>query len=270
MNIDDGDIFIGEFANGAIGSIQTSFVTVGNYPGIEARLYGEQGRDHLPAGRGVRRGRDDQGRDAGRRRVQASSRSRSASIRPAGIPRESWRSLFYANLISDFIDEILEGGDAQPGQLRRRRLGAGSRSTPSSGRSTSGAGSICRWSSVTACRARLPRRSSAAPSAPGSTTSSPRTTGIARSTRPSSACTPTTTRLPDFSEHGARRRAGRRRVAPPAGCSALPDETAERGSRRSTATLAEGFLRIQHWEFGSGPLPARQPVASTPARRSLA
>ena len=43
MNIDDGDIFIGEFANGAIGSIQTSFVTVGNYPGIEARVYGSKG-----------------------------------------------------------------------------------------------------------------------------------------------------------------------------------------------------------------------------------
>ena len=43
MNIDDGDIFIGEFANGALGSVQTSFVTVGNYPGIEARLYGEKG-----------------------------------------------------------------------------------------------------------------------------------------------------------------------------------------------------------------------------------
>src|SRR5205823_12296883 len=39
MNIDDGDVFIGEYANGAIGSIQTSFVTVGNYPGIEARVY---------------------------------------------------------------------------------------------------------------------------------------------------------------------------------------------------------------------------------------
>jgi hypothetical protein len=37
MNIDDGDIFIGEFASGALGSIQTSFVTVGNYPGLEAR-----------------------------------------------------------------------------------------------------------------------------------------------------------------------------------------------------------------------------------------
>ena len=44
MNIDDGDIFIGEFANGAIGSIQSSFVTVGNYPGIEARIYGERRR----------------------------------------------------------------------------------------------------------------------------------------------------------------------------------------------------------------------------------
>ena len=43
MNIDDGDIFIGEFASGAIGSIQTSFVTVGNYPGIEARVYGSEG-----------------------------------------------------------------------------------------------------------------------------------------------------------------------------------------------------------------------------------
>ncbi len=32
-NIDDGDIFIGEFASGAICSVQTSFVTVGNYPG---------------------------------------------------------------------------------------------------------------------------------------------------------------------------------------------------------------------------------------------
>ena len=43
MNIDDGDIFMGEFANGALCSIQTSFVTVGNYPGIEARIYGSKG-----------------------------------------------------------------------------------------------------------------------------------------------------------------------------------------------------------------------------------
>ena len=42
MNIDDGDIYLGEFANGALCSVQTSFVTVGNYPGIEARIYGSK------------------------------------------------------------------------------------------------------------------------------------------------------------------------------------------------------------------------------------
>ena len=42
-NIDDGDIFIGEFSGGAICSVQSSFVTVGNYPGIEVRVYGSEG-----------------------------------------------------------------------------------------------------------------------------------------------------------------------------------------------------------------------------------
>src|SRR6185295_16903830 len=63
MNIDDGDIFLGEFANGALGSIQTSFVTVGNYPGIEAHLRQSRCAD-LPAGRGGRRRRTAAGGDA--------------------------------------------------------------------------------------------------------------------------------------------------------------------------------------------------------------
>src|SRR5207302_910370 len=42
-NIDDGDIFIGEFEGGALCSVQSSFVTVGNYPGIEVRVYGSEG-----------------------------------------------------------------------------------------------------------------------------------------------------------------------------------------------------------------------------------
>src|SRR2546426_10713122 len=42
-NVDDGDIYIGEYANGAICSMQSSYVTVGNYPGIEARVYGSKG-----------------------------------------------------------------------------------------------------------------------------------------------------------------------------------------------------------------------------------
>ena len=69
MNIDDGDIFIAEFANGAIGSVQTSFVTVGNYPGIEVRLTAPRGRSSRAWSRSWNR-RDDQGSDSGRRRVQ--------------------------------------------------------------------------------------------------------------------------------------------------------------------------------------------------------
>ena len=116
MNIDDGDIYIGEYANGAIGSIQTSFVTVGNYPGIEARIYGCERRDHLPPDRGVRRRRDDQGRHPRRRRVQADGDPE--RVLPDGrYARESWRSLFYANLIKDFIIEILDGDDRNQGNF---------------------------------------------------------------------------------------------------------------------------------------------------------
>src|SRR5262249_7301035 len=43
FNIDDGDIFIGASAGGAICSVQSSFVTVGTYPGIEVRVYGSEG-----------------------------------------------------------------------------------------------------------------------------------------------------------------------------------------------------------------------------------
>ena len=36
-------MFMGEAANGALFSMQSSYVTVGNYPGIEARLFGSEG-----------------------------------------------------------------------------------------------------------------------------------------------------------------------------------------------------------------------------------
>ena len=56
-------------------------------------------------------------RHAGRRRVPASSRFPQRFYPPGGHPRESWRSLFYANLIKDFIDEILEGGARNQGNF---------------------------------------------------------------------------------------------------------------------------------------------------------
>ncbi len=114
MNIDDGDIFIGEYANGAIGSIQTSFVTIGNYPGIEARIYGSKGAIicRLVEEFGIAETIKVATPDAVEfKQLEIPQRF----YPPGGSPRESWRSLFYANLIADFISEIRDGGARNQG-----------------------------------------------------------------------------------------------------------------------------------------------------------
>jgi predicted dehydrogenase len=95
MNIDDGDIFIGHFANGGFGSIQTSFVTVGNYPGIEARVYGSEGAliCRLVEENGICESLKGATKD------QVEFRELDVPARfypPGGSREESWRSLFYA------------------------------------------------------------------------------------------------------------------------------------------------------------------------------
>jgi predicted dehydrogenase len=108
MNIDDGDIFLGEFENGALCSVQTSFVTVGNYPGIEARVYGSRGAlvCRLVEERGICETLHAAEPDA----VEFRPLDVPARFYPrGGSPRESWRTLFYANLIGSFIDEIIAG-----------------------------------------------------------------------------------------------------------------------------------------------------------------
>jgi predicted dehydrogenase len=105
-NIDDGDIFIGEFASGAICSVQSSFVTVGNYPGIEVRVYGSEGAAvaRLIEEFGIcetlkiARPNDVEFRD-----VEIPARY----YPPGGSPRESWRTLYYANLTANFASEVL-------------------------------------------------------------------------------------------------------------------------------------------------------------------
>jgi predicted dehydrogenase len=116
MNIDDGDIFLGEFANGALCSVQTSFVTVGNYPGIEARVYGSAGAlicrlvEEAGICETLRAARPDQ---VEFRELEIPARC----YPPGGSRQESWRTLFYANLISSFIGEILSGDDANEGDF---------------------------------------------------------------------------------------------------------------------------------------------------------
>jgi predicted dehydrogenase len=117
MNIDDGDIFVGEFANGALCSIQTSFVTIGNYPGIEARLYGSKGA--LICRMVEERGAAETLHAATPDRVEFRELEIPERCYPPGGRRtESWRTLFYANLVSSFITEILDGGPANEGDFR--------------------------------------------------------------------------------------------------------------------------------------------------------
>ncbi|MGH7472145.1 MAG: Gfo/Idh/MocA family protein [Longimicrobiales bacterium] len=116
MNIDDGDIFIGNFESGAMGSIQTSFVTVGNYPGLEARVYGSKGAliCRLVEENGVCESLKAATADQVEfRSVEVPSRF----YPPGGSARESWRSLFYANLVNSFISEILSSGPENEGSF---------------------------------------------------------------------------------------------------------------------------------------------------------
>jgi predicted dehydrogenase len=116
MNIDDGDIFLGEFTNGALCSVQTSFVTVGNYPGIEARIYGSEGAlicrlvEEAGICETLRAAKPDQ---VEFREIEVPARC----YPPGGTPHESWRTLCYANLIRSFIGDILSGDDANEGDF---------------------------------------------------------------------------------------------------------------------------------------------------------
>jgi predicted dehydrogenase len=115
-NVDDGDIYIGEYANGAICSMQSSYVTVGNYPGIEARLFGSKGA--LICRLVEEFGECQVLRSATPDAVEFVAVEIPASYFPPGYQKgESWRSLFYANLVHNFAQEITEGGQANQGNF---------------------------------------------------------------------------------------------------------------------------------------------------------
>src|SRR5882762_3310087 len=116
MNIDDGDIFLGEFENGALCSVQTSFVTVGNYPGIEARVYGSRGAlicrlvEEAGICETLRAATPD---EVEFRELEIPARC----YPPDGARTESWRTPFYANLSSGLIGEIVSGDDTNEGDF---------------------------------------------------------------------------------------------------------------------------------------------------------
>jgi predicted dehydrogenase len=116
MNIDDGDMWICEFDTDVMASIQSSYVTVGNYPGIEARIYGSEGA--LIVRLVEESGICQTIKTATKDEVEFVEREIPAQYFPAGgTSRDPWPFLFYSNLVRNFADEILSGADDNQGDF---------------------------------------------------------------------------------------------------------------------------------------------------------
>ncbi len=106
INIDDADMFIAEAANGALFSLQSSYVTIGNYPGIEARIFGEAGAIVVRLVQEA--GRFQTIHTATAAAVEFVERDIPAQYFPPGHqPGDSWAATFYGNLVHDFCREII-------------------------------------------------------------------------------------------------------------------------------------------------------------------
>jgi predicted dehydrogenase len=121
VNIDDGDMWIAEFGHGRLASVQSSFVTVGNYPGIEVRLYGSEGAiiirlvEEFGICQTIKAAKKDS--------VEFVELEIPERFFPAGgTSREPWPFLFYSNLLRDFTDEILGGAPENKGDFRQGAL----------------------------------------------------------------------------------------------------------------------------------------------------
>jgi predicted dehydrogenase len=120
-NIDDGDMWIAEFGSGALASIQSSYVTIGNYPGIEARIYGSAGAiivrlvDEFGSCQTIKTARGDA--------VEfTDAEIPERFFPPGGHSGEPWEYLFYSCLVSDFLDEICDPGRASQGDFAQGAL----------------------------------------------------------------------------------------------------------------------------------------------------
>ncbi len=118
-NIDDGDVYIGEYEHGGFCTIQSSYVTVNSYPGLEARAYGSKGALIC------RLGAELEGQQVLKK--STSPEASEVAYVPVTIPErfyppgyavgEPWPSMFYANLVHNFMGEIVNGGEENQGNF---------------------------------------------------------------------------------------------------------------------------------------------------------
>jgi predicted dehydrogenase len=107
INVDDGTVALVEFRSGAQGMLQTSIVAVGNYPGIEIRVYGSKA---AAIGRLVtERGIAETLHLATADRVEFEPVTLPEAHFPPGTTlRTEWRELYYRNLVRLWVAELLE------------------------------------------------------------------------------------------------------------------------------------------------------------------
>jgi len=106
INIEDGTIFMGEFENGAQATFQSSFIAVGNYPGVELRVFGSKG---ALIGRLVEEfGVIETLRAATPKKVEFTPVEIPDRLYPSGYQKdEPWIYQHFGNLVQSFIYEIL-------------------------------------------------------------------------------------------------------------------------------------------------------------------
>ncbi len=107
--IDDGTVAAIEFASGAQGVLQTSFIAIGNYPGVELRVYGSKG---AAIGRLIV--------ENGVAETLHAATAGQVEFRPVALPSQAfaagtsvntaWPELYYRNLVRHWADEILDNG----------------------------------------------------------------------------------------------------------------------------------------------------------------
>ncbi len=116
INVDDADIFIGEGSNGTMFSLQSSIVTVGNYPGIEARIFGSEGG--LQARLVEEFGVIQTLKGATKGKVEYVDMKIPDEYFPPSYEKgQSWDQVFYACLVHNFMKEIVSGGPENQGNF---------------------------------------------------------------------------------------------------------------------------------------------------------
>ncbi|GGR06207.1 Gfo/Idh/MocA family protein [Deinococcus ruber] len=112
IKVDDGTVALAEFASGAQGILQTSYIAIGNYPGVELRVYGSKGAAvaRLVEENGIAETLHFATPDA----VEFRKIELPESAYPPGTTLHTpWPELYYRNLIRHWVDEIL---DDAPGE----------------------------------------------------------------------------------------------------------------------------------------------------------